>query len=337
MEIVPGFAVDSTTVLIAVIVLGFTGAAALLLFALFGSSGEARRLATRTNKLKERLQPAEDKSEAVVLRRRDSDSTIAALDYMVKHWVPRRDVLRGRLERTGMPISLAHYVLATLLSVGVCYQFASMMIDLSAQMSLAIAVGMGIGIPHFTLSYLGSRRRGKFIALFPEAIDLIVRGLKSGMPIPDSIGTVSREVADPIRSEFRRIEQAMQMGQSLDEALWEANRRLDTPEFKFFVISLSLQRETGGNLAETLENLSDILRRRRQMRLKIKAMSSEARASAMIIGSLPFIMVLILYVIAPGYISGLFIDERGHAMIGVGLVSLGIGYGIMMKLVRFEI
>ena len=157
------------------------------------------------------------------------------------------------------------------------------------------------------------------------------------MPIPDSISTVAREIAAPVCTEFRRIEQGMRLGQTLEEALWDANKRLDTPEFKFFVISLSLQRETGGNLAETLENLSEILRKRRQMRLKIKAVSSEARASAMIIGSLPFIMVIILYVIAPGYITALFVDQRGHAMIGVGLVSLFIGYGIMMKLVRFEI
>jgi tight adherence protein B len=327
---------DSTGALLLIVVVGFALATGLLLFALFGTSKEARMVATRTQRLTERLKPAAA-ADAIVLRRSNSDSSIAAVDYMVKRWVPQRDVLRGRLERTGLPISLAHYVLATLITMMIAYQFASSILGLSMPLAIAKGLGMGIGIPHFVVSYLGARRRNKFIALFPEAIDLIVRGLKSGMPITDSISTVAREIGAPISTEFKRIEQSMQMGQSLDEALWEANKRLDTPEFKFFVISLSLQRETGGNLAETLENLSDILRRRRQMRLKIKAMSSEARASALIIGSLPFIMVIILYVIAPGYITGLFVDERGHAMIGVGLVSLMIGYGIMMKLVRFEI
>jgi tight adherence protein B len=327
---------DSTTALLVIVVAGFAVATGLLLFAFFGTSEDARKVVARTDRLRERLRPAAA-TEAVVLRRNESDSSIAAVDYMVKRWLPRRDVLRERLERTGMPISLAHYALAMLLCIALSYQFVANFLDLPFAFALPTGAGIGIGLPHFTLSYLGARRRTKFIALFPEAIDLIVRGLKSGMPITDSIGTVSREVAEPVASEFRRINQGMQLGQTLDDALWDANKRLDTPEFKFFVISLSLQRETGGNLAETLENLSDILRRRRQMRLKIKAMSSEARASALIIGSLPFIMVVILYAIAPGYITSLFVDERGQAMIGVGLVSLGIGYGIMMKLVRFEI
>jgi tight adherence protein B len=119
--------------------------------------------------------------------------------------------------------------------------------------------------------------------------------------------------------------------------LWEAARRLDIPEFNFFVISLSIQRETGGNLAETLANLSDILRRRRQMRQKVKAMSSEAKASAYILGSLPFGMFGIVYCVNPGYASMLLTDPRGLVMFGGGLVSLGIASVVIAKMIRFEI
>jgi tight adherence protein B len=129
----------------------------------------------------------------------------------------------------------------------------------------------------------------------------------------------------------------MKIGMQMDEALWAAAKRLDTPEFKFFVISLSIQQETGGNLAEVLEKLSDMVRRREQMRLKIKAMSSEARASAMIIGSLPFIMAVLIYVVNTEYMMRLFTDPRGWMMIGGGLTSLGLGIAVMAKMIKFEI
>jgi tight adherence protein B len=181
------------------------------------------------------------------------------------------------------------------------------------------------------------KRLARFIALFPDAIDLIVRGLKSGLPVIESVAAAGREMADPVGSEFRRIADAVKFGQTLEDAMWETAARLDTPEFKFFVISLAVQRETGGNLAETLGNLSDILRRRRQMRLKIKAMSSEARASAMILGSLPFVMFGIVYLMNPGYESMLFTDPRGRLVLIGGLVIMATGIAVMRKMVRFEI
>jgi tight adherence protein B len=187
------------------------------------------------------------------------------------------------------------------------------------------------------VGFLVNRRLNKFTSLFPEAIDLIVRGLKSGLPVSESIRTVGAEVPDPIGVEFRTVSDAVSLGQSLEEALWDAAKRLDTPEFKFFVVSLSIQRETGGNLAETLGNLADILRRRRQMRLKIKAMSSEARASAYILGSLPFVVFAAIMMINPGYAFQLFEDPRGHVLLGLGAASLVTGALVMAKMIRFEI
>jgi tight adherence protein B len=128
-----------------------------------------------------------------------------------------------------------------------------------------------------------------------------------------------------------------EMGMTPDEALWSAARRLSIPEFKFFVISLSIQQETGGNLAEVLEKLSDMVRRREQVRLKIKAMSSEARASAMIIGALPFIMGVLIYLVNPDYMIRLFTDPRGWLMLGFGLTSMAIGVAVMAKMIKFEI
>ena len=142
-------------------------------------------------------------------------------------------------------------------------------------------------------------------------------------------------MTDPVGPEFRRISDAVRLGQNLEDALWEASKRLDTPEFKFFVISLSVQRETGGNLAETLAKLSDILRSRKQM--KLKAMSSEAKASAMILGSLPFLMFALIYIMSPDYEQILFTDMRGRIMLGVALGMMAMGCGVMHKMVKFEI
>jgi len=187
------------------------------------------------------------------------------------------------------------------------------------------------------VSHLIKRRLKKFTHLFPEAIELIVRGLKSGLPVQESIQVVGREIEDPVGVEFREISDALKIGQTLEDAMWEASSRLDTPEFKFFVISLVIQRETGGNLTETLGNLSDILRKRRQMKLKVKAMSSEARASALIIGALPFGMFAILYALNPGYVSQLFQESRGLMLLGAAGVSMSIGFLVMGKMIRFEV
>ncbi len=138
-------------------------------------------------------------------------------------------------------------------------------------------------------------------------------------------------------SEFRHIADAMKLGQPLEVALSEAAQRIPLTDFHFFVISLSVQKETGGNLTETLENLSNLLRRRQQMKLKIRAMSGEAKASAYIIGSLPFILGTIIYMMNPEYTSQLFTDPRGRIMVGVGLAWLSIGAVIMAKMVSFEI
>ena len=150
-------------------------------------------------------------------------------------------------------------------------------------------------------------RRQKFLANFPEGIDLIVRGVKSGMPATESIKTVAEEIVDPVGTEFAGIVERMNMGTSMQASMEATAEKLDIPEFRFFVVSLAVQAETGGNLAETLENLSDILRKRRAAKLKIKALSSEAKASALIIGVLPFLMFGSpvqhqprLYVDAPG-------------------------------------
>lgn len=266
-----------------------------------------------------------------------SESEAGTFERFLAGLLPRREVLRLRLRRAGLDISLGRYAGIMALSILLVFAVNRFLFGFGAPLALLAAVSLGVMGPHMAVSFLIARRLARFNQLFPEAIDLMVRGLRSGLPISETIANVGQELADPVGVEFRAIADGVRFGATLDEALWDAARRIDLAEFKFFAISLSVQRETGGNLGETLHNLGDILRKRLTMRLKVKAMSSEARASAYIIGSLPFIMFAILYVMSPDYVMRLFTDPRGLIMTGIGLFLIGFGTMVMFKMVRFEI
>jgi tight adherence protein B len=191
-------------------------------------------------------------------------------------------------------------------------------------------------LPWWGLRRLAARRRARFARDFPDAIGLIVRGLRAGLPVADTLVEVGRELPGPVGEGFAGIASEMRLGQAMEAALWALARKVDLAAFNFFVITLSVQRETGGNLAETLANLDEILRAREAMRLKIRAMSSEAIASAAIIGGLPLVMGAIMFVASPGYIDPLFTTTAGRVMIGAAMLSLGTGALVMRQMVRFE-
>ncbi len=187
------------------------------------------------------------------------------------------------------------------------------------------------------VGYFVKKRLNDFNSKFPDAIELLVRGLRSGLPVTETLGVVSHEIPGPVGSEFRGVAERIRIGRTMEEALQETADRLGTPEFQFFVITLAIQRETGGNLAETLSNLADVLRKRAQMKLKIRAMSSESKASAYIVGALPFIVFGLIWWINPKYIGGFFTEDRLIIAGLGGLVWMSIGAFIMAKMVSFEI
>lgn len=241
-----------------------------------------------------------------------------------------------RLTQTGKDITMKKYMQA---SIGLCVVAIAMPIVLGASPLLAIFVGflIGFGIPYFYVGTLIKKRQKLFISNFPDAIDLLVRGLRSGLPVSETLGIVSKELRGPVAEEFKMITERMKIGRTMDDALAETALRMNTPEFNFFCITLAIQRETGGNLSETLNNLGGVLRGRAAMALKVKAMSSEGKASAMIVGALPFVVFGLIFYINPDYIGQFFIDDRLIAT-GLGaLVWMGIGVAIMKKMINFEI
>jgi tight adherence protein B len=248
----------------------------------------------------------------------------------------RTEALAMRLHRAGKGWTLTQYIYV---SAGIALAVTTLVFLKSGALVLALAVGLfaGAGIPHLVVGYFIKKRGDAFNAKFPDAIELLVRGLRSGLPVTETLGVVAHEVPGPVGEEFKQVTERIKIGRTMEDALQETADRLDTPEFSFFCITLAIQRETGGNLAETLSNLADVLRKRAQMKLKIRAMSSESKASAYIVGSLPFIVFGLIWWISPGYLGGFFTDDRLIITGLGGLVWMSIGAFIMAKMVSFEI
>jgi tight adherence protein B len=250
--------------------------------------------------------------------------------------IPKPALLRKRLEQTGREISLAKYATVTI-GLTLVIAIGLMMRGMPFLLGLFAGLFVGIGLPHFIVGKMIKRRVNKFNVNFPDAIELMVRGLRSGLPITETLGIVAGEIPGPVGIEFRMVADKMKIGRTMEAALQETADRLGTAEFQFFVITLAIQRETGGNLAETLSNLADVLRKRAQMKLKIRAMSSESKASAYIVGSLPFVVFTLVFLMTPSYMGKSFVDER-RIIAGLGgIVWMSIGGFIMAKMVNFEI
>jgi tight adherence protein B len=268
--------------------------------------------------------------------RRITANRQSKVDAAAGRFLPNVEQLKKRLAMTGKSWTVGQYAGATLgiaAIVGLLLWFYTGV----PLLSVLVGVFFGAAIPHFVVKKTIKRRVAKFTAKFPDAIELLVRGLRSGLPITETMSVVASEVDGPVGEEFRMVSDKMKIGRSMDAALQDTADRLGTPEFQFFVITIAIQRETGGNLAETLANLATVLRQRSQMKLKIRAMSSESKASAYIVGSLPFIVFTLIWFINGEYMQNFFVDQRLMIAGGGGLVWMSIGAFIMAKMVNFEI
>jgi tight adherence protein B len=327
---------DPTTRLALLCGLGVALSFGLVAFA-FVDNPAARRYKRRLHGIGRRARgiPVADVIATRSLSRRESATP--KMDRLARRWLPHRESLGRRLARTGRAITIGQYTLVNVVLIAVATAFMALFFHLAFLASLLIGLAIGALLPHLVIGRMGKRRIGAFIKLFPEAIDLMVRALRSGLPISEALIGAGNEIADPVGAELRSVEAGMRLGRELDSLLWEVAKRIDTPELRFFIIALSVQRETGGNLAETLSNLADVLRRRRTMRAKARAMSSEARASTAILGSLPLVVTGLLMLITPSYIEALFTDVRGLILVGIALGMLVVGILVMVRMARFEI
>jgi tight adherence protein B len=320
--------------LLYLILIGGVGALGLAFLAMRGPSA-SKSVKRRVEIIRERHGDVITGNAQAQIRRLFAERA-TKIDGLASTIIPKPALLRKRLEMTGKDITLGKYAMVCL-GLVVFVTLALKMRGAPFLLSFLLGIFVGVGIPHFVIGKMIGRRVAKFNSNFPDAIELMVRGLRSGLPITETLGIVAGEIPGPVGVEFRMVADKMKIGRTMEAALQDTADRLGTPEFQFFVITLAIQRETGGNLAETLSNLADVLRKRAQMKLKIRAMSSESKASAYIVGSLPFVVFGLVWMINPHYMAPFFSDER-LMIAGIGgMIWMGIGGGIMAKMVNFEI
>ncbi|MFN3538032.1 MAG: type II secretion system F family protein [Brevundimonas sp.] len=246
-----------------------------------------------------------------------------------------RVTMSARLRQAGLSLTLRTFVIFSVIS-GLLFGLAALVLGLNPLLSMGVALIAGVGLPRWVVGFIARRRMKKFSGEFANAVDVIVRGIKSGLPVHDCFKIIARESPAPLGPEFQRLVEGLGVGLTLSQALDRMYERMPTPELRFFSIVIAIQQKTGGNLAEALGNLSTVLRARRMMGEKIKAMSSEAVASAGIIGSLPPAVMLIVMVTTPDYMILLFTDPRGQIMLLISAMWMSMGIFVMKRMISFK-
>jgi tight adherence protein B len=243
--------------------------------------------------------------------------------------------LSTRLTQAGLTWSPQKFMIASGVLAVVCFAIA-MLVGGGPLAGIGLAFGGGFGLPRWALSFLKTRREKNFLRALPDAVDVIVRGIKAGLPLFDSIKVVAADAPEPLKSEFFAIIETQAIGMPLGEACARLFERMPVPEANFFGIVIAIQQKSGGNLSEALGNLSKVLRDRKKMADKIQAMSMEAKASAGIIGSLPPIVMLLVYLSTPDYISLLWTHPTGQLMLCGCVIWMSIGIFVMKRMINFD-
>lgn len=303
----------------------------------FGGFFAERRVRDRLEDIEMRARTGSRTLQMATLRRVDKTGRLPTLDRLLWRWFPNASSIRQKLLASGMNLTLGDYAFVSI-SVAVAMAF---LLYLVLGMAPGIALGgsllIGIGLPNVWVGWKAKKRGHRFNLLFPEAIDLIVRALRAGLPVQEAVANVARDIKDPVGGIFRQAQQEVQLGVPIETALWRVAKTVQTDEFNFLIVALSIQRDTGGNLAETLANLSTLLRARQQLRLKIRAFSSEARATMMIMVGLPFLVGGGLFLISPNYMGPLFFTETGQMVAAAAACSMGLGVFVMNKIATIKV
>jgi len=275
-----------------------------------------------------------DASRSRETRRRELQQTLKAQNATLES--RKKLTLRERLYQAGMTIKPADFVrnsviLGTILAV-VCF-----VVRLDLLYCLVFGVAGGYLLPRLYVGQRTKKYRNAFLDELPNAVEAIVRGVKSGMPLNDSMRLVAKEAKEPIRSDFQRVIDQQAIGKTIHEAVVGLYERMPVPEVNFFIVVITVQAQAGGNLSEALGNLSRVLRNRKKMKAKVKAMSSEAKASAIIIGALPVIVAVLVSITTPGYLLPLIQTPIGNLMLGIAALLMFIGGFIMNRMIQFEV
>ncbi|MDE2475912.1 MAG: type II secretion system F family protein [Alphaproteobacteria bacterium] len=247
----------------------------------------------------------------------------------------KRADLQKRIERAGLTITVRNYWVASGIS-GVVAAFVSLLFVHSIIAFVLAGFAGGLGLPRWVLTFLTTRREQAFTREFAPAMDAIVRSVKSGLPVIEALKLVATEIPQPVGGEFQLLTDSLKVGLTMEQSIRRMYQRMPTPEVNFFGIVMSMQSKSGGNLSEALGNLAGVLRDRKRLKDKIRAMSSEARTGAVIIGSMPPGVMLLVYVTTPSYMAPMFSTEIGNALLVGCVVWMGIGTLVMKKMIAMK-
>ncbi|RVD73062.1 type II secretion system F family protein [Mesorhizobium sp. M4A.F.Ca.ET.029.04.2.1] len=336
------FGIDST-VLAFVVLAGFSAGAVAYAF-LFNRISNEKQVGKRLETIKTAetdrsvVKASRDRAAEAVKRRKSLQDSLKQLDEKQRSndRIVKKPPLKVQIRQAGMQVSIERFYIYS----AIC-GIALMVLAYVAGAPLLVLPGAllagAFGLPRWFVSFRRSRRVKAFLNEFPNALDIIVRAVKSGLPLNDAIRLIANESPEPVRTEFRRIIDSQQMGMSIPDATIRMSETMPCAEAGFFGIVIQIQSQAGGNLSEALGNLSRVLRDRKKMKAKVQALSMEAKASAVIIGALPFVVAFLVYLSSPNYIMPLFTTSTGNLIIGCSLVWMSIGILVMRKMMNFEV
>ncbi len=327
----------SLTMMLAISVLAMLSAGGLAYAFLFDRIQKEDTVARRIGIVQGTERPVAAREADPNRRRKSVQDTLKELDQREKAKArhSKAPPLKLRMEQAGLSWTRRRFMIISLV-IGVVVYIAAVLAGLPSYAAAALGVAGLLGLPRWIVNFLRKRRINKFVEEFANAMDVIVRGVKAGLPLNDCVRIIATESAEPVRSEFRTISETQALGVSLADAIAKLPERVPAPETNFFAVVISIQQRSGGNLAEALGNLSRVLRERRKMKGKIQAMSMEAKASAVIIGALPIVVMTLVYLTSPAYIMLLFITPLGNVILGCAGIWMALGVLIMRKMIRFD-
>ncbi len=335
------FGIDSTVLLI--ILLAGIAAGALAYVILFPSIETQKKSENRFKRVRvaetdgNAVKLARDRIGEAAKRKKSVQDSLKDLEEKQKKKVSYSSPpLKLALQQTGWNISVNQFYLASVL-IGVLFGLMAFFSGMPWYISAGAVVVGAAGVPRWIVAVKRTMRFKAFLGEFPNALDVMVRSIKSGLPLNDALRLIASDAQEPLRSEFRKVVEAQQVGLNIPEACERLHQSIPLPETNFFAIVIAIQAQAGGNLSEALGNLSRVLRDRKKMKEKVNALSMEAKASAAIIGALPFIIVILVYLSTPSYIMPLFTDVRGHLILGASAVWMTIGILVMRNMINFDI
>jgi tight adherence protein B len=331
------------TNLVAFIAMATFSAAALVYAFLYNKIGDENRtdkriqLARRSEGDKNAVKSARDRNAEASKRRKTVEGSLKELEQRQKNRdkIIKSPPIKLQIQQAGLAWTVqAFYIGSAVFALVMCGLYA--FVGGPLYLIPGVLLAAGLGIPRWVVSFLRKKRIKAFLNEFPNAIDVIVRAIKSGLPLNDGLRLIAAEAKEPVKTEFRRIIEQQQLGISIPEAAGRLYENMPCQEANFFGIVIQIQAQAGGNLSEALGNLSRVIRDRKKMKAKVNALSMEAKASAAIIGALPFIVTLLVYLSSPGYIMIMFTTTTGHMLLAGGLMWMSIGIMVMKKMINFD-